>query len=91
MNYQVMPLLSEGEFAELKADIAARGVMVAIEYDETGNILDGYHRVQACQELGITDWPRITRLGLDEAGKRLHARKLNMARRHLNQAQKRDD
>ena len=31
----------------------------------------------------------MVRLGLDEAGKRTHARKLNMARRHLNQEQRR--
>ncbi len=33
------------------ADIAARGVQVPVEYDEHGNILDGHHRVCACQEL----------------------------------------
>jgi N6-adenosine-specific RNA methylase IME4/DNA-binding Lrp family transcriptional regulator len=87
--FQVMPPLSADEYTELKTDIAARGVMVPIEYDETGNILDGHHRVKACQELGIKEWPSVVRLGLDEAGKRTHARKLNMARRHLNQEQRR--
>jgi phage N-6-adenine-methyltransferase len=88
-EYQTMPPLSDSEFAELKADIAARGVMVPVEYDKDGEVLDGHHRIRACQELGITDWPRIVRLGLDNAGKRLHARKLNLARRHLDQAAKR--
>jgi hypothetical protein len=46
--FQVMPPLSPDEFSELKSDIQARGVMVPIEYDETGNILDGHHRVKAC-------------------------------------------
>lgn len=87
--FQVMPPLSLDEYAELKTDIAARGVMVPIEYDESGNILDGHHRVKACQELGIKDWPSVIRLGMDEAAKRTHARKLNMARRHLNQEQRR--
>jgi ParB-like chromosome segregation protein Spo0J len=87
--YQVMPPLSDAEFQELKADIAARGVMVPVEYDEDGNILDGHHREQACKELGIADWPRIVRHGLDDAGKRLHARQLNLARRHLDREQKR--
>jgi N6-adenosine-specific RNA methylase IME4 len=89
VSYQVMPALSPDEFAELKADIRARGVMVPVEYDDQGEILDGHHRVRACRELGIAEWPRITRLGLDTIGKRLHARKLNLARRHLDQAQKR--
>jgi phage N-6-adenine-methyltransferase len=87
-KYQVMPDLSDEEFAELKTDIAARGVMIPVEYDEDGEVLDGHHRIKVCRELGI-DWPKITRFGLDEAGKRLHARKLNLARRHLNQAAKR--
>lgn len=47
----LLPCLSEGEFEALKADIAARGVQVPVEYDEHGNILDGHHRVCACQEL----------------------------------------
>lgn len=87
--FQVMPPLSPDEFSELKSDIQARGVMVPIEYDEAGNILDGHHRVKACKELGIKEWPSVVRLGMDEAAKRTHARKLNMARRHLNQEQRR--
>lgn len=89
MNYQVMPELTPEEYAELKADIALRGVMVPIEYDEAGNVLDGYHRLRICGELGITDYPRIVRAGMSEAEKLTHARKLNMARRHLTQEQKR--
>lgn len=86
--FQVMPPLTADEYAELKADIAARGVMVPIEYDESGNILDGHHRVKACQELGIKDWPSVVRLGLDAQAKTLHAIKLNCARRHLTTAGK---
>ncbi len=90
MNYQVLPPLSEADFAALKADIAARGVLIPVEYDEEGNILDGHHRVQACEELGVTSWPRFIRTGLSEEGKRVHARQLNLARRHLSQEQKRE-
>lgn len=53
MNYQVMPELTPEEYNELKNDIQERGVMVPIEFDEAGNILDGYHRFKICQELGI--------------------------------------
>lgn len=90
MNYQVMPPLSADEYEELKADILARGVLVPVEYDEHSNILDGHHRVQICDELGITEWPRVVRIGLSEAGKLTHARQLNLARRHLDRQQKRD-
>ena len=48
MKYQVMPPLSPEEYAALKADIATRGVLFPVEYDEDGNILDGHHRVKAC-------------------------------------------
>jgi hypothetical protein len=58
-RYQIMPALSAAQHAELLDDIQARGVLVAVEYDEDGAILDGHHRVQICSELGITDWPRL--------------------------------
>jgi N6-adenosine-specific RNA methylase IME4/ParB-like chromosome segregation protein Spo0J len=89
-KYQVMPPLSAAEHAELKADIEARGVLVPVEYDETGEILDGHHRVAICAELGITEFPRVVRIGLSEAGKLTHARQLNLARRHLDREQKRE-
>lgn len=89
MIYQVMPNLSTEEYAELKSDIASRGVMVPIEFDEQGNVLDGHHRLQICEELGIKDFPKVIRAGLTEEEKYTHARKLNLARRHLSQEQKR--
>lgn len=89
MIYQVMPNLTGEEYAELKEDIRQRGVMVPIEFDEQGNVLDGHHRLKVCDELGIKEYPRVIRAGLTEEEKRLHARKLNMARRHLTQEQKR--
>ena len=89
-NYQVMPELTPEEYAELKADIAERGVMIPIEYDEQGNVLDGYHRLKICEELGIKDYPRVIRAGMTEAEKLTHARKLNIARRHLTSGQKRE-
>ena len=89
MNYQVMPELTADEYAELKADIAQRGVMIPIEYDEQGNVLDGYHRLKICDELGIKDYPRVIRSGMTESEKLTHARKLNIARRHLTSEQKR--
>lgn len=89
-TYQVMPDLSPDEYAELKADISERGVMIPIEMDEFGNILDGHHRLKICKELGITDYPTITRKGWTESQKRTHARKLNIARRHLNREQRQE-
>ena len=88
--YQVMPKLSADEYSELKTDIKERGVMVPIEFDEFGNTIDGHHRLKICEELGITDYPKVIRAGMTEEQKRTHARKLNMARRQLSQEQRRD-
>jgi len=85
---ELLPPLTEEEFEALKADIAERGVQVPIEYDEDGNILDGHHRVRACQELGIKDWPRIVRVGLSEEEKIEHILSLNLNRRHLTKEEK---
>ena len=43
-KYQVMPSMPLEQFAALKADIAERGVLVPIDVDEHGHILDGHHR-----------------------------------------------
>jgi len=82
-EYQLLPPLSEEEYNALKEDIAKRGVLVPVEYDEDGNILDGHHRVKACEELGIKNWPSIVRIGMSEDEKAEHVLKLNIARRHL--------
>ncbi len=82
-DYQLFPDMGTAEYEEMKADIKARGVMIPVEYDESGNILDGHHRVKACNELGIKEWPCVIRLGMSEKDKRNHIRKINLARRHL--------
>jgi N6-adenosine-specific RNA methylase IME4/ParB-like chromosome segregation protein Spo0J len=83
-----MPALSASEYDELKSDIKARGVMVPIEYDDEGNVIDGHHRLQICEELGISVWPRMIRKGWTDEEKRAHAIALNIARRHLTKQQR---
>jgi len=85
-----MPDMTPEQFKALKNDIAERGVLTPIDLDEHGIILDGHHRVRACQELGITEYPTIIRSGLSEKEKRLFARKSNMMRRHLSRKQIRE-
>jgi ParB-like nuclease domain len=65
-RWQLLLALTPDEFAALKADVAARGVLVPIERDATGAILDGHHRVQALAELraeghALADAPTIIR------------------------------
>ena len=60
-KYQVMPSMPPEQFEALKQDIAERGVLVPIDVDEHGYILDGHHRYRACTEHGITDFHPPTR------------------------------
>lgn len=81
-RYQQLAPLRPEEREALKADIAKRGVLVPVEVDEDGNILDGFHRTEIAQELGI-EAPTIVRSGWSEEAKVEHAIKINMLRRHL--------
>jgi ParB-like chromosome segregation protein Spo0J len=89
-KYQVLPSMPPEQFEALKADIAERGVLVPIDVDEQGHILDGHHRYRACTELGVTDFPTVVRPGLNEEERRIFARKSNMLRRHLSRKQVRE-
>lgn len=86
--YQFFDNLDSESYDKLKKSIQDQGVLVPVEYDDAGNILDGYHRVKACGELGITVWPREIRKGLSETEKKNHARILNIVRRQLTKEQR---
>lgn len=90
MNYQILPPLSASESAALRDDIVKRGVQVPIEMDDHGEVLDGYHRLEICKELGITDYPTIIRVGMDDDEKLEHILALNLARRHLTREQRQE-
>lgn len=81
--YQVMLPLTPTEYEALREDIRVRGVLVPVELDERGHVLDGHHRLRVCEDLGITRYPRVIRAGLSEAEKVAHALALNLTRRHL--------
>lgn len=88
-KYQLFDDLLEKDYLALKEDIALRGIIVPVEVDEQGNILDGHHRVRAWRELKAegringADYARIVRAGMSEPEKRNHVRALNLIRRHL--------
>ena len=88
-KYQEFDPLTPEEFVALEIDILERGVLVPIEFDEDGNVIDGHHRLQICEKHGITDYPSVIRTGLTEEQKRDHAQTLNMARRSLSREQRR--
>lgn len=92
--YQLLPPLRRDEYDLLRASIAESGVLVPVEQDENGVLLDGHHRMRAMRELraeghDVPDPPVIVRVGLSEAEKRSHVRALNLNRRHLSAAQRR--
>jgi site-specific DNA-methyltransferase (adenine-specific) len=81
-KYQFLPPLKDEEMTALRADIVKRGVMVPIELDDEGNILDGHNRAAIADELEI-ECPEIIRQFENESQKKEHVLKLNLARRHM--------
>ena len=88
-RYQLLPPLTDAEYQALRDDIAVHGVLVAVVYDQHGDIIDGHHRVKIARELGI-DYPTKTVEIEDEDHGRRLARVHNLARRHLSRAQRRE-
>jgi hypothetical protein len=87
-KYQLLPAMSAAELQALQADIAERGVVVPLDIDETGEIIDGHHRYAAWLALKKNEPPPvIVRAGLSEQEKRAFARKNNILRRHLTREQ----
>lgn len=85
--FQLLPELSAEDSDRLTASIKARGVEVPVIVDENGDIIDGHNRARIANELGI-DYPKEVRTGLADHEKRLLAVDLNLARRHMTDAQK---
>lgn len=87
--YQLLPPLTDQEYADLKADIVANGIEQSIIVDDLGQIIDGHHRAQIAEELGL-DYPVEVRVIDSEDAKRDLALRLNVHRRSLTREQKRE-
>lgn len=87
--YQLLPPLTPAEYAELRADIEANGIEQAVIVDDLGHIIDGHHRAQIADELGI-ECPVDVRVIDSEDAKRDLALRLNVHRRSLTRDQKRE-
>ena len=80
----IFPMMTDAEFASLKADIAENGLREAVWLHSDGSIIDGRNRYKACTELGITPEFRTW----DGAGSLVSfVVSLNLHRRHLNSGQ----
>jgi N6-adenosine-specific RNA methylase IME4 len=81
-RFQLFPLLQVPEYEALKQDIREHGLLIPLEYDEEGELLDGFHRRRACEELGIRP-ATVTRHFETEETRLAHVIALNLKRRHL--------
>ena len=88
MSYQLLPPLTEAEYEALKASIAEHGILVPIELDDEGSVLEGHHRLRAALELDLDDYPSVTRPAMSEEEKLEHILTLNLDRRHLTKEQR---
>lgn len=85
----LLPALTDAEYAALKADIEAHGILVPVVVDADGLVLDGVHRTKIADELGI-DVP-ASQMGQADEERKMHlAVGLNMRRRHLDADRRRD-
>jgi ParB-like chromosome segregation protein Spo0J len=87
-KYRLLPPLDPETYSGLRANIAINGVQVPVVKDERGYILDGFARARIAKELDY-ELPSVTVKRLTEQEKRSHVRALNLARRQLDYAAKR--
>ena len=78
----LVPPLPDKDYHELKESIKNDGQFFAITVNEKGEILDGYHRFRACQELSIEPKIEVKKFDnpLDEKRFVIES---NLKRRHL--------
>jgi Predicted transcriptional regulators len=76
-----LPPLNQGELEALRESIRQDGVKYPVLLDRSGQIIDGYHRRQVAEELGV-DYRTETLDVDDETADRLRIT-LNLARRQL--------
>jgi ParB/Sulfiredoxin domain len=89
-KYQLLDPLTEQQYADLKEDIAERGILTPVIVDEFGEVIDGHHRKQIAEELG-TDYPsHQLQPGLSEADKLDASLALNLMGRKQTGPEKRE-
>lgn len=89
MLFQFLPRLSDDEYTALEKSIREHGVQVPITVDENRSVIDGHHRKEIAERLGV-DCPRRFAMDLSDEQKRTLALSLNLDRRHLTREQKRE-
>lgn len=81
----IFPRMTAAEYSALRDDIKANGQREPIWVFD-GQIIDGRHRAQACEEIGIE--PAVREYDGDESGLVGFVVSLNLHRRHLDESQR---
>lgn len=86
MTDNKLPSLNKWDRERLENSIKELGVKLPVVFDQTGRVIDGYHRKEIAEGLGI-DYPRETIVVENEEEFDRLSTELNLARRHLSQEQ----
>ena len=82
---EIFPVMDEAAFAALVADIAAQGQREPILILD-GQVIDGRHRLRACEQLGLE--PLVRQVSADDGDPFGLVVSLNLHRRHLSEGQR---
>ena len=82
---ELFPVMDEVAFAALVADIAAQGQREPILILD-GQVIDGRHRLRACEQLGLE--PLVRQVSADDGDPFGLVVSLNLHRRHLSEGQR---
>ena len=82
---ELFPVMDEAAFAALVADIAAHGQREPILVLD-GQVIDGRHRLRACEQLGLE--PLVRQVSADDGDPFGLVVSLNLHRRHLSEGQR---
>ena len=82
---EIFPVMDEAAFAALVADIAAHGQREPILVLD-GQVIDGRHRLRACEHLGLE--PLVRQVSADDGDPFGLVVSLNLHRRHLSEGQR---
>lgn len=89
-RYQLLPPLTDEEYAALEADIVANGVLQPILVDEHNVTIDGHHRKQIADKHGLRCPSIKCPPNLTDEQKRSLSVGMNVHRRHLSREQRRE-
>src|SRR4030042_2311664 len=95
MDYQtpyknIVPPMTDEEYSELRDDIDRNGILIPVILDDSGNVIDGHHRIRIAEELQITRFPIEIRPGLSNEEKQDMAWNLNAHRRQMSKETRRE-